>query len=61
MVHYDYELVSCEMWRYLKSWYGLQQGHQEIIRPCRFDRATGGKFYVDLYFNSRTETPWIDD
>jgi hypothetical protein len=60
MEHYDYELISGELWKYLRAWYGLMQGNKEILRPCSVDERSG-KLIVDLYFENRRETPFIDD
>ncbi len=44
--HFDYEVVSAEIWAYIYSWYSADFC---ISRLMKTDRYNENKIYLDLY------------
>ena len=44
--HFDFVVVSCEIWKHLYSWYSADQ---PVVRFLKRDRTNNKTYVLDLY------------
>lgn len=56
--HFDFVVVSCEIWKHLYSWYSVDW---TVVRFVRRDRTNKRAFFLDLYPEKSKLINEIDD
>jgi len=56
--HFDFVVVSCEIWKHLYSWYSADW---TVVRFMRRDRTNKRAFFLDLYPEKSKLINEIDD